>query len=306
MAPGALGSAHLPPAALLELQRTVGNTATVALLQREAAGRRRPAVAQRTVLQRNGGGAAPAVSAKHTYTVPDKKLGEKDLSYVTATLSVGGSLDYEVTPPPAAPTPSSGSPGAPGGSSTEGPTPLPSPGPGQVKGSGGLNVGGDALKYQAEVGIEFEKRASGLLEGCTPKAKFGGEASGDSGKLGVELSLEGQTLEPKFAFNLAEIDPQKGIHFATLEVAVDWKIHEWSFTTTDGATVKIAPKATLKVAIEPNYERIFLYLVEQGGATVAAEAAIAGGMIAAGALDDHRLPPDPGRRRGGGSGHRQR
>lgn len=78
MAPGALGPAHLPPAALLELQRTVGNTATLALLHREAAGRRRPAVAQRTVLQRNGEGAAPAVSAKHTYTVPDKKLAEAD------------------------------------------------------------------------------------------------------------------------------------------------------------------------------------------------------------------------------------
>ena len=145
-------------------------------------------------------------------------------------------------------------------------------------------MSGSELKYQAEVGVEFEKRASGLLEGCTPKAKFGGEASGDKGKLGVELSMEGEMLEPKFAFNLAEIDPQKGIHFATLEVGVDWKIHEWSFTAQDGAAVKITPKATLKVAIEPNYERIFLYLVEQGGATVAADAAIAGGMIAAGAL----------------------
>jgi hypothetical protein len=80
------------------------------------------------------------------------------------------------------------------------------------------------------------------------------------------------------------MDEKKGIHFATLETAVDWKIKEWSFTAADGASVKLTPKATLKVALEPNYDRIFTYLLEEGGAQVAMEAAIAGGMIAAGAV----------------------
>jgi hypothetical protein len=274
---------RLGPTALLGLQRTVGNAATGALLRREA-GRERPAV-----VQREGGGPAPSPSVKHTFTFPDKKLGERELSYVTATTSVGGSLDYEVTPAPApaaAAPAASPSPvaGAPAASDAGGPTPLPSPGSGELKGSGGVNASATDLKYQAEVGVEFEKRAVGLFEGCAPKAKIGGEASGDKGKLGIELSMEGNTFEPKFAFNLAEMDPQKGIHFATLEAAVDWKIREWSFTAQDGSAIKITPKATLKVAIEPNYERIFQYLLEEGGAEVAADALIAGGMIAAGAI----------------------
>ncbi len=273
---------HLGPPAILGFQRSAGNAATSTLL-RPAAGRGRPTVARRAVAQREGG-SAPGPSTKHTYTLPDKKLGERELSYVTATTSVSGSLDYEVTPAPAAAAPAPAADAAPVPTGVGSPTPLASPGSGELKGSGGVNASATDLKYQAEVGVEFDKRAVGLFEGCTPKAKIGGEASDDKGKLGIELSMEGDTFEPKFAFNLAEMDPQKGIHFATLEAAVDWKIKEWSFTAEDGSTVKITPKATLKVAIEPNYERIFQYLLEEGGAEVAAEALIAGGMIAAGAI----------------------
>ena len=283
--PGAAGIGRLPPSALLGLQRSAGNAATVALLQREAAAGQAAAPATAggpPVLQREGGGGA-GLSVKHTYTFPDKKLGEKDLSYVQATASLGGSIDYEVTPPPAPASAPTGPAPTPAGSGGE-PTPLASPGGPQVKGSGGLNVSADEVKYQAEVNLEFEKRAVGLFEGSTPKAKFGGEASGDKGKLGLEFSMEGQDLEPKFAFNLVEMDPQKGIHFATLEAAIDWKIHEFTHTASDGAALKVTPKATFKVALEPNYERIFMYLLEEGGAAVAAEALVAGGMIAAGAI----------------------
>ena len=272
--------AHLGRAAVLGLQRTAGNAATKTL-RRPGAARGRPTVARRSIAQREGGGTAAGPSAKHTYTLPDKKLGEKELSYVTATTSVGGLVDYEVTP---AAAPATAAPGPAAAADSGAVTPLASPGSGDLKGSGGVNASATDLKYQAEVGVEFEKRAVGLFEGSTPKAKIGGETSGDKGKLGIELSMEGDTFEPKFAFNLAEMDPQKGIHFAVLEAAIDWKIKEWSFTASDGSTVKITPKATLKLAIEPNYERIFQYLLEEGGAEVAAEALIAGGMIAAGAI----------------------
>ena len=269
--PGTPGAAHLPAAALLGLQRSAGNAATAALLQRQALGQQPPAVAQRAALQREGGG-APGVSVKHTYTVPDKTLAEKDLSYVTAGFKLGGSVDYEVTPPP---TPSTAAP--------EGAPSAPPAGP-QVKASGGMNVGGGDVKYQAEVGVEFEKRAKGLLEGMTPKAKIGGEASGDKGKLGVEFSLEGEHFEPKFDFNLVEVDPQEGIHFATLEIGTDYKIKEFTFNAGDGATLKITPKVTGKIAIEPNYKQIFQYLLEEAGTAVAGEALIAGSMIAIGAI----------------------
>ena len=275
-------AAALGPVALLALQRAAGNRATSAMLQpRHRVQAARPLGSARPVVQREGGAAGPSV--KHTYTLPDKELGKKDLGYVEATMSVSGSADFEVTPPPAPAPESGGGQPAASGEAGGGPTPLASPGSGEVKGSGGVNVSGSEAKYQAEVGVEFEKRAVGLFEGSTPKAKIGGEASADKGKLGLEVSMEGEKLEPKFAFNLAELDAQKGIHFATLEVGVDWKIHEWSFVASDGATIKVTPKATLKVAIEPNYERILMYLVEEGGAAVAAEALVAGGLILGGA-----------------------
>ncbi|HEY4346860.1 MAG TPA: hypothetical protein VGM80_04665 [Gaiellaceae bacterium] len=285
---GETGAGTLSPALLRGLQRTAGNAAVGALIARDEAAVAAPA-------------AGPSI--KNTATFPEKELGEKELDYVTVTLSLGGSIDYEYTP---AATPATGTPAAspqaststsaspspenttappPQADGSNGPTPLPSPKDGEVKGSGGINAGPDGGKYQAEVGIEFEKRATGILEGCTPKAKIGGETDGDKGgKLGVEFSLEGDKFEPKFAFNLFEMDAQKGIHFAQLETAVDWKIHEWTFNAADGTALKITPKATLKVAIEPNYEAIFQYLLEEGGAEVVAEVAIAGGMILIGVV----------------------
>ena len=271
---------RLQPASLLRLQRTVGNHATVALLRGEPGRLRRRPVAQRTrTAQRAEGPAAP--SFKATYNLPEKELGQRDLGYVEATLSVSGLVDYEVTPPPPTAPPAEGGGGPP---ASGGPTPLPSPGSGEVKGSGGVSSGGDGMKYQAEVGVEFEKRAVGLFEGSTPKAKFGGEANADQGKLGLEFSMEGERFEPKFAFNLVEMDAQKGIHFASLETGIDWKIHEWTFVAKDGASVKVTPKVALKVVLEPDYERIFTYLLEEGGAEVAMEAAVAGGMIMAAAV----------------------
>jgi hypothetical protein len=269
---------RLQPAAILGLQRLAGNAATAALLQREPA-------AQPAAVQREGEALASGPSVKHTFQFPEHKFPERELGYVTATPALTGSVDYEVTPPPAslagAPEPSATPAG--GSDTGGGPTPLPSPGPAELKGSGGVKASPTDLKYQAEVGAEFQKHAVGLFEGSTPKAKIGGEVSGDKGNLGIEISMEGDTFEPKFAFNVFEMDPQKGIHFATFEAAVDWKIHEWTFKAEDGASIKIAPKATLKVAIEPNYERIFQFLLEEGGAEVVADAAIAGGMIVAGA-----------------------
>ena len=283
-APGASsvgwGSRQMPPSALLALQRSAGNTATLALLQRQGL---QPGGSGRypLVVQRNGGGVTPSV--KHTYTFPEVPLAKKDAGYVEVSAAVVGSIDYEVTPaPPGGPTPPT--PTALPPTPTAGPTPLPSPGGPAVKGSSGTASSAEGDKYQAEVGLEWEKRATGLFEGMTPKAKFGGEANADGGKLGVEMSMEGQTFEPKFGFTLAEMDADKGIKFATIEVGVDWKIREWESTASDGAKLKITPKATLKVAIEPNYERIFLYLVEQGGAAVAAEALVAGGIIFIGAF----------------------
>lgn len=273
------GTRQLPPSALLALQRSAGNTATLALLQRQGIRPGRPGTFP-PVVQRNG---VATPSIKHTYTFPELPLAKRDAGYVEVSAAVVGSIDYEVTaPPPAGAAPPT--PAAPPPTPAAGPTPLPSPGGPEVKSSGGVSASAEGLKYQAEVGLEWEKRATGIFEGMTPKAKFGGEANADSGKLGVEMSMEGKNLEPKFGFTLAEIDAQKGIKFATLEAGVDWKIREWEYTASDGAKLKITPKATLKVAIQPNYERIFIYLVEQGGATVAAEALLAGGMIFIGAF----------------------
>jgi len=282
-APGASsvgwGSRQMSPSALLALQRSAGNTATLALLQRQGL---QPGGSGKypLVVQRNGGGVTP--SNKNTVVFPDLKLMKKDAGYVEVGAAVTASVDYEITTPPppsAAPqTPATPPP------ARAGPTPLPSPGGPDVSVSGGANVSAEGLKYQAEVGVAWEKRATGIFEGMTPKAKMGGEASTDSGKLGVEMSLEGQNIEPKFGFTLAEMDPQKGIKFATLEAGVDWKIKEWEFAASDGARLKVTPKATLKFSIEPNYERIFLYLVEQGGAAVAAEALVAGSIIFIGAF----------------------
>jgi hypothetical protein len=271
---------RLPPSSLLALQRLAGNAATSAMIQRKPAPPRGPAPAP-VVVQREVGGAA--TSAKHTVKFPDLKLMKKEAGYVEVEVKASGSVDYEITAPPPPATAPKTLPTTPP-PSPAGPIPLPSPGGPEVSSSGGASISDEGLKYQAEVGLAWEKRATGIFEGMTPKAKVGGETSADGGKLGVEMSLEGEKLEPKFGFTLAEMDAQKGIKFATMEAGVDWKIKEWEYTATDGAKLKVTPKATLTVSIEPNYERIFLYLVEQGGATVAAEALVAGSIIFIGAF----------------------
>ena len=241
--------------------------------------------------------AAPAITpvaqVKHSYTIPDKKLGAaKDLSYAQAQFKVGGVVDLEITPqqgaqPSAAPPP----PAQPPPAQPAAPQPPPAPGGDSggvtLKGSGGVNVG-DGTKYQAEVTAEFDKRVGGILDGCTPKAKVGGEVGSGGGKLGLEVSLEGQTFEPKFGFTVLDINKEDGIKFATLEAGFDWKIKEFVYKASDGAEIKVTPKATPKVAIEPNYKKIATYLLEggiEGAASLAAEAALlAGPPLLAGIL----------------------
>ena len=126
---------------------------------------------------------------------------------------------------------------------------------------------------------EFQKRVGGILDGCTPKAKVGGEAGGGGAKLGLEVSLEGQRFEPKFGFTVVDVT-KDGIKFATLEAAINWKIHEWNYKASDGADIKVAPKATPKLSIEPNYKRIIQALMEEGvegAATLTMDAALLAG-----------------------------
>lgn len=237
-------------ASVVALQRAAGNAAVSRLLQRQppAAPAKPPTVASVGLV-------------KHTFTVPDKKIGaEKDVGYATAQFKIGGSIDLEITPLQAATAP-----GAPSGDVT-------------LKGSGGVNAG-DGTKYQAEVTAEFEKRVGGILDGCTPKAKVGGEAGKEGSKLGLEVSLEGQRFEPKFGFTVIDVGKDE-VKFATLEAAVDWKIHEWNYKASDGADIKIAPKATPKLAIEPNYKRIIQAIAEEGvegAATLTIDAALMAG-----------------------------
>ena len=283
---GAIPAAAMGPSATLELQRAAGNRATSAMIQRDSAPTRLSWLESGPAVQRQGDSALPAVkppSVKNSCSIPDQKLGERDLGYVTAKLTFGGSADFEVRLPAAPEASPAGLSGAEPGDAAGGPTPHPASSSGEVEGSLGISAKGGDTGYQAEVGIEFEKRATGLFEGITPKVKIGGEAKADSGKLGIEFSASGWSVEPKFAFNLAEVDAQEGIHFATLEAGVDVPMPSFSCQASDGATLKVTPKVTYTVAIEPNYERILQYLIEVGGEAVAAEALIAGGMIIAGA-----------------------
>lgn len=298
--PVAAGAAPAAPLSVLALQRAAGNAAVAGLIQRSAApGGARGLVAPPRPsggtpgLQRQPPPAAPAITpvalVKHTYTIPDKKLGgAKDLGYVEAQFKVGGTIDLEITPAPAPAAPAGGQPApAPPPPPPPGPTAPPPPAPAGdgggggviIKGSGGVNVG-DGDKYQAEVTAEFDKRVGGILDGCTPKAKVGGEVGADKGKLGIEVSLEGQRFEPKFGFTVIDINKEDGIKFATLEAAVDWKITEFVHKASDGAEVKVSPKATPKLEISPNYKRIATQLLEggvEGAASVAAEAALLAG-----------------------------
>ncbi len=248
-------------ASVVALQRSAGNAAVARALGGAGGTVPRGLMREPTAPPAPGPAVAAQGSVKHTVTVPDKKLGgEKDLSYASAQFKLGGVLDVEVTPPQAtAPNPTSGV---------------------TLKGAGGVNATEGGGKYQAEVTAEFEKRVGGILDGCTPKAKVGGEAGGGEAKLGLEFSLEGERFEPKFGITIFDITKEDGIKFATLELGVDWKIKEWSFKAADGADIKITPKATLKVEITPNYKRIATQLAEggaEGAASIAVEAALVAG-----------------------------
>jgi hypothetical protein len=277
VSPGPTGHAPLgaplhAALSVIALQRAAGNAAVAGLLQRQPAP------------------PAPTVTAvaqiKHTYTIPDKKLGgAKELGYAQAQFKVGGVIDLELTPPQPAPAPEAAQPPPAQPPPAQPPPAQPPPASGggsggvTLKGSGGVNVG-DGGKYQAEVTAEFDKRVGGILDGCTPKAKVGGEVGAGKAKLGLEVSLEGQTFEPKFGFTVLDINKEDGIKFATLEAAVDWKIKEFTHKTADGAEVKVTPKATPKVEIAPNYKRIATALLEggvEGAASLAAEAALLAG-----------------------------
>jgi hypothetical protein len=240
----------LDPGRVTALSARAGNAGVARMLARQpVAAPPKPAV-------------TPVGQVKHTFTIPDKKLGDaKDVGYAQAQFKIGANVDLEITPLQAATAP-----GAPSGDVT-------------LKGSGGVNVG-DGTKYQAEVTAEFDKRVGGILDGCTPKAKVGGEAGTQGSKLGLEVSLEGQRFEPKFGFTVIDVSKEDGIKFATLEVAVDWKITEWNYKASDGADIKIAPKATPKLSIEPNYRRILQALLEEGvegAATLTLDAALLAG-----------------------------
>ncbi len=269
------------PASVMALQRAAGNAAVArALAGRDAAPAallRQPAPAPPAP----GPAVATQGQVKHTLTLPDRKLGgQKDLGYAAAQFMVGGTVDLEVTPPQADP-----------GTPTSGVT---------LKGAGGVNATEGDGRYQAEVTAEFEKRVGGVLDGCTPKAKVGGEAGADGAKLGLEFSLEGETFEPKFGITIVDLSKEDGLTFLTLEAGVDWKIREFPFTASDGAAIKVTPKATVKVAITPNYTRIAAQLAEGGrrGGGVGGDRGGAGRRAAAAGGRPHRPGHLHGRREG--------
>jgi hypothetical protein len=216
------------------------------------AGKERPTTEQ----EGKGGGA----SSKFSITIRERPLGHWDLSYLEAKLSLSGVVECE-----------SDSPAAGAGEET--------------KTSHAIKVSAKGVTYEAEVEKEFEKRTSGILAGMTPKAKIGGEGNSTGGHLGLEFSLEGKRFETKFGFIVAEADEKEGIHFGSLEAAVDWKIGEFPFSASDGTSLKCTPTATVKVSIEPNYKRIFQYLAEQAAAVISADALICGAMIGAAAFE---------------------
>jgi hypothetical protein len=277
---------RLTPATVFDLQRTAGN----AFVSRLLSERQPPSENQLSrkhvdnqLLQRDPAPTSPpstTPTVKHTITLKDRESPEiAKSSYVKANFALGGAIDFEIESPASAPTPA-----------TAAPTPASSPaassaGP-EIKAAYGVNATQDkGMTYQAEVVAEFEKRTDGVLSGMTPKVKLGGEAAADRGKLGIELSLEGRHVEPKFAFTLLEVDEGK-IDFLTLEAAIDWKMFPDGIpiTASDGTKIKISPKPTVKLKIQPNYAKILETLVEEAAATIGAEALIAGGLILGGAL----------------------
>ncbi|GAA1678270.1 hypothetical protein GCM10009765_29470 [Fodinicola feengrottensis] len=265
----------------LGLQRTAGNAAVAGLLTK-----RRPAV-QRAATQVQREGMVEATTVKHTVNLPDWKIGEKDAGYAKFGLAAGGSYDLEYTP-------SSGGGEAAaheggehaaaehaGGEHAGGEGAAPHEGGTKLKPAAGASASPEGLKYQAEVTAEFEKETSGIFAGCTPKAKLGGEGNADKGKLGIEFSMEGDTFEPKFAFNLMEREGAE-VKFLNLEAGVDWKMKERYYTTADGTKIKVTPKLTLKGSIEPEYKKIFEKLAEEAAEVITGEVLIAGSMILVG------------------------
>ncbi len=232
-----------------------------------------PVVEREPVVQRVG------VSTKHNFTSPDFELGSKDLSYAKATLAVSGTVEYEVTPP-------TGPPGSvtPGGESSGLGSNKAPEGGGGTKVSGGMNVTKEGGAYQAEISHEFEKRTEGWLAGWVPKAKIGGEAGAGGYKLGLEGSIEGQNIEPKFGFLFFEADNKGEIKFAQLEVGVDIKLSSFKYTCSDGATAQVSIKPTVKVKIEPNYARLLTWFLEECATAVTAEMLIVGSFVAGGLL----------------------
>jgi hypothetical protein len=249
---------------LASMQRSAGNTAVQHMLAQPV---QRSPMIQRQI----------AASKKSQYTFPDRKLGKKSLSYAQATLKAGGVIEYEVTPP----TGPAGSAKSGTDVSVIGSNKAPEGG-GGTKVSGGVNAGPDSAAYQAEVSHEFEKRTDGWLSGWTPKAKIGGEAGGKGYKLGLEGSIEGENIEPKFGFTFFEADNKGEITFAALEVAVELKLLTFKHTFSDGATATVTVKPTFKVTIEPDYEKLLQWFLEEVAAVVGAEVLIAGGFILGG------------------------
>ena len=244
------------------LQQTGGEPA-------EAARQDATTASDAPVIQREedkgGGVTTEAPAAKHTFTSPELKTPDLDLEYVKGKYVLSGSVDYEVTQP------------ASSGGEKQG------EGPGtKLKSSGGVAASLEAPKYQAEVQAEFEKHTTDLLGQITPKVKLGAEAGADKSKLGVEFSVEGQTFEPKFAMNFLEFNAkeEKPFTFFNLEAAFDWKIHEWLFTTSDGANVKITPKVTPKLVIEPNYVKLGQWLAREAVFDAAMDFAVLGVGVA--------------------------
>ena len=251
---------------LASVQRTAGNAAVEHMLTRS--------VQRSPLVQRQ-----PSVSSKNKYTFPDRKLGKKSLSYAQATLKAGGEIEYEITPP----TGPAGSVKSGTDVSGIGSNKAPEGG-GGTKGSGGINAGPSAAAYQAEVSHEFEKKTEGWLTGWTPKAKIGGEVGGKGYKLGLEGSIEGENIEPKFGFTFLEADSKGEITFAALEVAVDLKLLTFKHVFSDGATATIVVKPQLKVSLEPDYAKLMQWFLEEVATVVGAEVLIVGGFILGGVM----------------------
>ncbi|WP_405057354.1 hypothetical protein OG474_32085 [Kribbella sp. NBC_01505] len=232
-------------ASMLQLQQQAGNAA----------------VAQKVAQENAEQGASVGPTGKITINMPEESV-EKEFGLGKAVLTVGGSAEYEIS--------------RSGGESES-----------AFAGAGGLTADAKGgVAYQGEVSKELHKYTSGVLEGSAWKGKLGGETNADKGKLGLEVSLDGKAYELKFGFTFLEVDgtakPEDQIKFATFETGLDLKFEEHTFTAADGTQLKVTPKTSVKVAIEPNYRKIATTLAEKAAALLTGEALIAGGLIVGG------------------------